>query len=352
MTRAEPRWRARALAVLLSALCATARADGLDATTLGVVFNRRDPVSTRIAAYYAIRRAIPQANLIALELPDRARLTRAELDQARSELMHELTTAVQSLLLVWSRPYAVECMSVTSAFTAGYSDDFCIPGCSRTRLNPLFDSDGWLPADTVGWLPAMMLPTTDEALARRLIDRGVAADGTMPGGTVYLVRTKDSARNVRSAEYAGAQSVDGGRIQIRVVETPIGGSYDDILAYFTGVTRVAELSSLTFRPGAVADHITSGGGLLDGHDQMPVLDWLAQGATGSYGTVSEPCNIVGKFPSPAVFLDHYLRGEALLQAYWKSVAMPGQGLFVGEPLARPFRKRERSTVPGPVAAAH
>jgi hypothetical protein len=29
----------------------------------------------------------------------------------------------------------------------------------------------------------------------------------------------------------------------------------------------------------------------------------------------------------------------LLEAYWKSVAMPGQGLFLGEPLARPFAGR-------------
>jgi hypothetical protein len=52
--------------------------------------------------------------------------------------------------------------------------------------------------------------------------------------------------------------------------------------------------------------------------------------------VSEPCNHVGKFPSPAVFLRHYVRGDTVLETYWKSVAMPGQGLILGEPLARPF----------------
>ncbi len=33
---------------------------------------------------------------------------------------------------------------------------------------------------------------------------------------------------------------------------------------------------------------------------------------------------------------HYLSGETLIEAYWKSVLMPGQGVFVGDPLARPF----------------
>jgi uncharacterized protein (TIGR03790 family) len=99
---------------------------------------------------------------------------------------------------------------------------------------------------------------------------------------------------------------------------------------------VAELAQIDFLPGAVADHLTSNGGVLEGSAQMSALEWLRQGATGSYGTVSEPCAHPGKFPAPAVFLDHYLRGDTLLEAYWKSVAMPGQGLFIGEPLARPY----------------
>ena len=32
----------------------------------------------------------------------------------------------------------------------------------------------------------------------------------------------------------------------------------------------------------------------------------------------------------------YLRGESLIEAYWKSVAWPGEGLFIGEPLAAPW----------------
>ncbi|MFM9916328.1 MAG: hypothetical protein ACKVOX_11015, partial [Rhizobacter sp.] len=43
-----------------------------------------------------------------------------------------------------------------------------------------------------------------------------------------------------------------------------------------------------------------------------------------------------KFPEIGVLMGHYLGGETLIEAYWKSVRMPGQGVFVGEPLARPF----------------
>jgi uncharacterized protein (TIGR03790 family) len=72
---------------------------------------------------------------------------------------------------------------------------------------------------------------------------------------------------------------------------------------------------------------------------MSAAAWIRQGATGSFGSVSEPCSLLEKFPDIRVLFAHYLRGETLLESYWKSVAMPGQGLFIGEPLSRPFARR-------------
>jgi uncharacterized protein (TIGR03790 family) len=314
-------------------------AEGLGPDRLGVIYNRDSPASVHIAQYYASRRKVPAENLIGVSVPDRPVIGREDLKRLRTGLLERLPSAVQSLLIVWSKPYAVECMSMTTALAAGYQPAFCEPGCGRTAPNPLFDTQGWLPADTIGWLPAMLLPSDDEALARAVIDRGVASDGTHPSGTAYLVRTQEAARNVRAAGYADARATAANRIRTLELTTPIRIAPSDIAAYFTGTLRVEELPRLAFRPGAAADHLTSTGGVLDGRSQMSALEWLRQGATASYGSVSEPCNHLGKFPSPAVFLDHYLRGDTLLEAYWKSVAMPGQGLFIGEPLARPYAPR-------------
>ncbi len=311
----------------------------MTAASLGVIYDRNDAASRRVAQYYVAERHVPSANLIGLSLPARDIITRQELAELRSAMLAQLPSDVQSLLLVWTRPYAVECMSVTTAFATGYQARFCEPGCAATAPNPLYDATGWLPADTTGWLPAMLLPSDDEALARALIDRGIAADATRPPGTVYLVHTQDPLRNVRASAYPLAVAEVASRVRVLEPATPIEQAPTAVLAYFTGVSRVAELSRIAFRPGAVADHLTSAGGVLSGGSQMSVLAWLRQGATGSYGTVSEPCNLPGKFPNPAIFLKHYLRGDTLLAAYWKSVAMPGQGLFVGEPLARPFAER-------------
>jgi hypothetical protein len=70
---------------------------------------------------------------------------------------------------------------------------------------------------------------------------------------------------------------------------------------------------------------------------MSILRWIEAGATASYGTVVEPCNFTQKFPNTTVLLSHYFRGEPVIEAYWKSVAMPGEGLFIGEPLATPWQ---------------
>ena len=47
-----------------------------------------------------------------------------------------------------------------------------------------------------------------------------------------------------------------------------------------------------------------------------------------------------------MLIDHYYRGATLMEAYWKSVQWPGQGLFVGEPLAKPFRDSPQFAVFG------
>lgn len=311
-------------------------AEGLSPERLGIVFNKDDAASVRLAQYYAARRGIPPGNLVGLPVPNLAVISRGDLKRLRSAALDALPSSVQSLLLIWSKPFAVECMSITTAFAAGYQPSLCEPGCERTAPSPLFDTRGWLPADTTGWLPAMLLPSDDEPLARAIIDRGIRADGTRPAGTAYLVRTRDSVRNVRAVGYADAETLTGGRIRVLQLSTPIAGRVGGAMTYFTGAAQVVEIGQIDFLPGAVADHLTSTGGVLAGSTQMSAIEWLRQGATGSYGTVSEPCAHPGKFPNPAVFLDHYLRGDTLLEAYWKSVAMPGQGLFIGEPLARPY----------------
>jgi uncharacterized protein (TIGR03790 family) len=311
-------------------------ADSLDAQRLGVLFNLDDASSQPIAQFYAAKRAIPAANVLGVHMGRINVLRPEEFAPIRKQAMERLPGEVQSLALVWSHPFAVGCMSITTAVAAGYKPEFCEPGCKDTAPNPLFDGDGWLPADTVGWMPAMLIPTDDPALAHALIERGVASDVTAPSGAWYLVRTQNAARNVRAATYAEIESQLAVRARVVDLSTPITGDIPGAIGYFTGAAQVEELGRIHFLPGAVADHLTSTGGVLAGGSQMPAVAWLKQGATASYGNVSEPCNHLEKFPNIGVLMRHYMLGETVLEAYWKSVAMPGQGLFIGEPLAKPY----------------
>ena len=124
---------------------------------------------------------------------------------------------------------------------------------------------------------------------------------------------------------------------IRDSHTPGLKNRTDVLFYFIGAINVPDLATNRFVPGAVGDHLTSNGGALLGSSQMSALRWLEAGATGSYGTVVEPCNFIGKFPNVAVLMRRYLGGDTLIEAYWKSVAMPGQGIFIGDPLSQVSR---------------
>ena len=219
---------------------------------------------------------------------------------------------------------------MTSAFALGFDRTYCAKGCKATW--PVTYN-----RESVNIRPAMMLAGATFTDVRELIDRGIAADNTHPKGTAYFLSTSDKRRNVRSIFFQDIQKKLGELRHVSILRQDTLSDRDDILFYFTGLKRVEELNSNRFVPGAVADHLTSAGGRLFSNGQMSILRWLEAGATASYGTVVEPCNILGKFPNPGLLMANYYNGDTVIEAYWKSVKMPGQGLFVGEPLAAPFK---------------
>lgn len=304
---------------------------------VAVIVNDADPLSRRIGAYYARRRGIPADNVIHIRFPPgRPVMSPRRFRGLRAVVKAITPPRVQVYVLTWAAPFRVGCMSITTAFAAGYDPLFCARGCRPTRFNPFFDSDSHHPYRDYHIRPTMALAGTDFASVKALIDRGIAADHTFPGGTAYLVSTTDRTRNVRARLYPGILRMLRGHLRAREVHTDALTHRDDILFYFTGLARVPGLDTDRFLPGAIADHLTSTGGALTTTHQMSSLRWLQAGATGSYGTVVEPCNFLEKFPDPAIVIRRYLQGDTLIEAYWKSVAWPGQGIFIGAPLARPF----------------
>lgn len=311
----------------------------LTAHELAIVVNEDDPDSRALAARYQSARGIPVENVITVHAGTESNLPRTRFISLREEVLRRTPTGVQAYVLAWTQPWRVDCMSITSAFAFGFDASYCSERCGASRPSPYFDSDEHAPMSRFGMRPTMLLAGVNATETEQLIVRGLVADFSMPSGTVYLVRTGDAARNVRAAFFADTAKRYGPAITVHEIGLDELAGRESILALFTGAVRVPGLDSLRFRPGAVADHLTSAGGQLIGGSQMSALEWLAAGATASYGTVVEPCNHLQKFPHPMAFLRHYLDGASLIEAYWKSVAWPGEGLFVGEPLARPFGAR-------------
>jgi len=333
-------WLVAGLAAIALSLMAPL-AWALDSTQVAIVVNTRDPLSVEIGKYYAAQRGILFQNVIRIGFaPGRAVLSAKEFAELKAWADEQAVPRIQAYVLTWALPYRVECMSITSAFAFGFNPAFCAESCAPTQVSPYFNSRARLPFSQLGMRPAMAIAATSFEEAKALIDRGVAADGTRPSGTAYLLSTSDTARSVRSQYYPLVERMlrRQSRVRARVLQQDSLRDAQDVLFYFTGRTHVEGLETLRFLPGAVADHLTSFGGQLTDSGQMSALRWLEAGATGSYGTVVEPCAMPQKFPHPAVLIGNYLSGATLIEAYWKSVAMPGQGIFVGEPLSAPYRK--------------
>ncbi len=325
---------------------------GLAPADLAVVVAQGDSVSEAIAAYYVNRRGIPAANVVRVVLPSAAdAISAVDFAALKARLDAILPFHTQAMLLTFASPSRVvgSCaMGLTSALAFGYDPKYCVAagaGCTPTTASPYFDSESSRPFTDFGIRPAMMLGSHNLADAKALVDRGVSSDGSVPAGDGYLVRTTDVDRSARYPDFVNLPALwaTPGGLRLNYIDNAAGTGSDaianksNVLFYFTGLPAVANLTTNTFAPGAAADHLTSFGAYLpSGNGQMPVTAWIDAGATATYGAVEEPCNYPQKFSRAPVLIDQYYRGNTLLEAYWKSVQWPGQGLFVGEPLARPF----------------
>ena len=336
---------------------------GITAAELAVLVNDDDPLSVSVAAYYVTARGIPAQNVVHLHVGSGASLSVASFTPLKTQVDAALAgTAAQAMAITWTQPYAVDYMSITSAFALGYiPQDATTNACSNTSPkcgpdNPyVADPASTAPFTDHAFRPAMTIPATTLDEAKALIDRGVASDNTWPTGSAYLMSTSDHVRSARCVLDATFGYVNecqlfldtwdtaSSSIDASIVMADSVKDKPDVLFYVQGLASVPDLATNTYLPGAVADHLTSYGGDIPTSGQMSCFEFIKAGATGSFGTVVEPYAFQQKFPDPRVLIPRYVGGNTLIEAYWKSVASPGMGIFIGEPLARPFGTGFRTT---------
>ena len=176
------------------------------------------------------------------------------------------------------------------------------------------------------------------------LERTAAADATDPSGTFYFLKNGDVRATTRMPLFSSAMAAlqQRGR-KVALLEAgkegqdgilPIGKQ--DVLGAVVGISDFDwSKCGSKLVPGAIAEHLTSCGGMFQAAGQTKCSEFLRVGAAGSSGAVTEPYALQAKFPTPLIHV-YYADGCSLGEAFYESVAAPYQLIIVGDACCRPF----------------
>ncbi len=339
-----------------------------------LIVNGSSPEALRVANEYRDLRKIPSQRVITL-LPPRSLFRDVETDaprwsireaEARENLLDPILQKLEALAdpsptaLIFSPDWptrvileAGESVSLTAyigfrgkmpeaaAIKSGSArapwfiapEELRQPG---TRL-PRYPAPDMLAA---GQHPAMMLGVLHEPLDAESIvlalRRAAGADFTRPQGSVAIITNTDVRTTARLPQFAPAKErLEARKIPVLLdsIEAPLPEALIGVMTGAANVDTARYAGKLL--PGAFAEHLTSHAATFDNAGQTKLTRWIAAGAAGSAGTITEPYAIWVKFPHAAVF-ERYTLGNTLLEAITQSVGSPFQSLAVGDPLCRPW----------------
>lgn len=374
------------VAITLSILAGTALAGGTGERLL-IIANPSSHDALAAANHYRVARGVPDSNVLFMDpaASDFATFAAVNLPALFGTLeARGIGDHIDMILVMPGSDFAVDApglvndacpspmtqFSVSGCYTLAFMADEVLSGTlqyselngySAGANNPVwFDSSasysGGHPSDDPDarryFLGAMLGYTGENGNTLEelldMVDRSVAADGTRPSGKFYFMNNEaDAARNVRAPTYANTvnQLASAGAVgQIRNGRVPLGRH--DCLGIMSGfATTDLDGADLTILPGAFCDHLTSYAATFDISAQMKVAAWIRKGASGSLGTIEEPCNILGKFPK-ANMHPTYFRGLSLGESALRGLTfVPFQGMIYGDPLTRPWAYIPEVSVP-------
>ena len=319
-----------------------------------VIVNQHSSESCKLGSQFCELRALPPENVIRISWSGSA-VSWSSVDFS-NQLLMPLTVAltergiasqIDNVVLSMGIPFqtifnGTNVNSTTSALFYGLKmDSVADIGVTNSFAASESVFRDAKPASALGmsFLATMITADTLDS-AKQIVNRGVASDGTTPIQPVILAKTSDPDRNVRHLMFDNTvfNARVLGRASITRTNSNNPSDQSGLFGYQTGLMRY-QVSPDTFIPGAIADSMTSFGGVIFGlNDQTNLLGFIEAGATGSYGTVAEPLSDTEKFPNPQVYF-YQARGFSLVESYYLSVVRPYLGLTVAEPLSSPFALR-------------
>jgi uncharacterized protein (TIGR03790 family) len=318
-----------------------------------VIVNQASSNSCELANYYCQQRQVPPQNVLYINW------TGGNTMWASNDLQTTLVTPLLNMLASRQLTNQIDYVVLSMDIPFQTSDGSAVDSTTAALFYGLRlgnGSDPWgttnsyaaseavfNPNATVGSPGYSFLTTmiTGDSLAQaeQLVNQGVASDGTFPQQPVILAKSSDVSRNIRYVYFDNAIF----DVNILGVSSILRTNTDSVswlnpcLGYETGLADFSVAQGL-FVPGAIADSLTSYGGVIFGNNgQTSLLAFTTNGAAGSYGTVAEPEADTQKFPNPEVYF-YQARGFSLAESYYQSVNIPYLGLMVAEPLAAPFAR--------------
>jgi len=351
-----------------------------------LIINPMDRESLLVGNYYRAARGIPERNVLYL-VPASSNYPQFVTENVAATLgaiaNRQLDDHIDYIVVTPGNEFFIDarglvndsCFELTkfstgSAFTMSFiADSIRQGGQQSTRPNRYFgttdapfafDSNttwfGGIPSDRPDaerYFIGVMLGYTGERgntvnEVLDMIDRSVAVDGTFPAGTFYFMQTNDAARSQPRhgwyAQIVAAIAALGGQAQHLCCNALPNGA-QDVLGLMTGAATLdIEGAGMSILPGAFCDHLTSFAGAFNNSSQTKMSRWIANGASGTAGTVEEPCNYPGKFPHARMHL-YYFQGLTLGESVLRSLAfIPFQVLVMGDPLTQPFTHIPQVTV--------
>jgi uncharacterized protein (TIGR03790 family) len=329
-----------------------------------VVVNQNSTNSVALGNYYCEKRKVPSQNVLRTSWAG-GNINWTEndfetviLNPLLSMLVsRNLTNQIDYVVLSMDFPFqvtdAMGLNSTTADLYYGFKPDDPppAPGLPSSCSLPATSTNSYAGSEDIFHLAPPSTATSNSFLtmmitsdtldhAKNIVDQGISSDNSFPTQTVILAHSSDPFRNIRYVNFDDVIFSTQVRGNYSILQTnldsPLG--LTNLLGFQTGVFQF-NISPNTFVPGAIADSLTSYGGLIfgDSGGHTTLLAFINAGASGSYGTVVEPCAYFEKFPAPQNYF-YQARGFSLAECYYQSVTNPYQGLMVGEPLAAPFAR--------------
>lgn len=368
------------LSAALFALCA--RAEVLPSKVY-VVANSDDPDSLAIADFYASARGIPKGNIVGLPMPKAGKISKAEyFEKIENPLVAELAKrgALKAVKLGGREPSGREIYSYVShdigflvlcrgvpwgvnpspnspapnppkSFSDAASVDSEISGrfvSSKSFAgfvkNPLFNNYSWAMTPSItGTIPVARLDGVSRADVEASVKNALEAEKKGVRGRVYIDESKREKTGDKWLSAAGKILSAAGFDVSENTEPRLFGFADrmDAPAFYFGWYAFNPAGyfadkNFKFPAGASALHIFSFSAANMRDRNSWTSAFTAEGASATFGNVYEP--YLGGTHYPHVYVLALARGMSAGEA--ATAAMPflsWQGVFVGDPMFKPFK---------------